>query len=318
MAIYLKWATTLPDTVERFVANLFSNLSRRWYPSNIIGSPLYDLLEMYGTEFASSSVELTKVADDLYLESVRTGMIAGHANSKMYENFGTFVGTNKIAYQEFSQFNTGSILNSYRTMLKFLTLSHIEGGTADALARIGQAVNGVSPVIIEPIINYPGWVLTNYSGSVLSTFSNGQNYAVVSPPFGRFGSTIPIGTLSIATGSSIELSYSILGVNTILQSEAFYRGGVLLYFFVASGSVAQTTAVQAVISNAVNRVLPAYIEPRIFYSVDFVTWRPVAPPADTMVVSSSVFATSPLGWIYNATPTPVSGSMYVTDVLTIP
>jgi hypothetical protein len=200
-------------------------------------------------------------------------------------------------------------------------LAHIEGTTPDALARIGQAINGISPVVIEPIDNYPGWVLTTYTGSVVATAYNAdgkQNYVVVSPSWGRFGNTIPIGAVQVATGSTISMSYSILGLNTILKDESFYRAGVLLYFFLASGSSEQTAAVQTVIENVVNRVLPAYVKPEIHYSYDFVTWRPVAPAADTMVSGSNVFAVSKLGWIYNASHTSVTGSSYTTDVVFIP
>lgn len=321
MSIYLKWAQTLKDTQDRFTANLFSNLSNRWYPVNIIGSTLYDVLSMYGLEFASGSIAITQASDDLYIETVRTGLIDGHTSSKMYENFGVLVGTDKVPFQEYSQFNTGSVLNSYRTTLKFLTLSHIEGTTEDALARIGQAYTGISPVVIEPIDNYPGWVLTTYTGSVRATIfnhDNKQRYVSVTPPWGRYGSTIPVLQSTIIVSSSISLSYSVLGTNTVIYDQDFYRAGVLLYFFLPSASVAYNTAVQGAIVNAVDRVLPAYIKPIILYSMDFVSWRPVAPPTDTMVASSSVFAVSPLGWVYNATPTPISGSMYTTDVIQLP
>ena len=104
MSIYLKWATTSPDTSDRFVANLFSNMSKRWYPSNIIGSKLYDVLSMYGGEFASGSVVLTHTLNDLAVESVQEGVIPGHVLNKMYENFGALVNTNKLPFQQFSQF----------------------------------------------------------------------------------------------------------------------------------------------------------------------------------------------------------------------
>ena len=320
MSIYLKALQTTKDTVDRFISNLFSNLSSRWYPTNIVGSTLYDLLSMYGTEFASGSMGVTQAENDLFIDTVRAGQLDGHTANKMYENFGVLVGTNKVPFQEYSTFNTGSVLNSYRTTLKFLTLSHLEGTTTDALARVGQAYTGMSPLVFEPAKNYPGWTLTTYSGSIVATMYNmdgNQNYVYVSPAFGRFGHVLPVLTGSLVRGQTGSLSYSILGQNTVIYDEAFYRSGVLLYFFLPSGSVAYTAAVTASIENAVRRVLPAQVDPWICYSSDFVTWRPVAPPVDTMVAGSSVFAVSPLGWVYNAVPTPISGSVYMTDVLHI-
>jgi hypothetical protein len=320
MSIYLKWAQTLKDTQGRFIANLFSNLSNKWYPVNIIGSSLYDILSMYGLEFASGSVGITQAEDDLFIETVRTGLIDGHTYSKMYENFGVFVNANKTPYQEYDRFNSGSVINSYRTMLKFLTLAHIEGTTKDALGRIGQAYTGISPVIVEPIKNYPGWVLTTYTGSVIQTIYNAddkQRYVEVTPPWGRYGATLPVLQSTIPVSSSISLSYSVLGINTVIYDQDFYRAGVLLYFFI-SGSMGYTASVMAGIANAVDRVLPAYIKPLICYSSDFVSWRPAVPTIDTMVAGSTVFAVSPFGWVYNAIPTVLSGSIYTTGVIQVP
>jgi len=239
MSLYLKWRDTQPDSRDRFIANLFANISSRWYPQNIIGSNLYDLLEMYGSEFSSGSSLVTQVFNDLFIENVRAGTIVGRSVSKMYDNFGVMVGVNKMPYQEYDTFNTGSILNSFRTELKFLTLAYTESTTPDALARIGQSINGISPVVIEPIDNYPGWVLSNFSGSVIETVYNTQAkkfYVMVNPSFGRFGKVIPLGSGVVTTGSMISLSYSILGLNTILKSDLFEQAGVLLYFFIPSGS----------------------------------------------------------------------------------
>jgi hypothetical protein len=276
---------------------------------------------MYGMEFSSGSMETTQVSDDLSIETVRSGVIDGHANSKMYENFGVQVGANKLPYQEFGQFNTGSLLNSYRTALRFLTLAHTEGSTVDAIARVGQAYTGMSPVILEPIDNYPGWNLTNITGSMRFTMSNGsdsQRYIYVNSSIGRYGHVLPVTASIYSVGDTINLSYSVLGVNTTVYDEEFYRSGVLLYFFLPSSSVEQTTAIKTALTTAVQRVVPAHIQAVLQYSTDFVTWRPVAPIVDAMVVGSDVFAVSKLGWIYNATPTSVTGSMYVTDVVEIP
>jgi len=321
MSLYLKWRDTQPDSRDRFIANLFANISSRWYPQNIIGSNLYDLLEMYGSEFSSGSSLVTQVFNDLFIENVRAGTIVGRSVSKMYDNFGVMVGVNKMPYQEYDTFNTGSILNSFRTELKFLTLAYTESTTPDALARIGQSINGISPVVIEPIDNYPGWVLSNFSGSVIETVYNTQAkkfYVMVNPSFGRFGKVIPLGSGVVTTGSMISLSYSILGLNTILKSDLFEQAGVLLYFFIPSGSSTQVSDVQNVIETAVDNVLPAYIKPEIRYSFDYVLWRPVAPAADTLVSGSSIFAVNKYGWIYNAAPTSVTGSTFTTDVIQIP
>jgi hypothetical protein len=220
-----------------------------------------------------------------------------------------------------TNFHTGSLLNSYRTTLKFLTLSHLEGTTSDALARVGQAYTGLSPVAIEFVDNYPGWVLTNYTSSVRFSIVHAgeeQQYIYVNTPFGRFGHTLPVSGSTYDAGSTANLSYTALDVNTVVYDESFYRNGTLLYFFLPSGSVAYTSAVQTAIENAVHRVLPAHSQVEFVYSQDYISWRPIAPATDTMVVSSSIFAVSPLGWVYNAMPTPISGSVYITDVLQIP
>jgi hypothetical protein len=321
MSIYLKWQNTVPDSRDRFIANLFSNLAIQWYPSNIQGSNLYDLLSMYATEFASGSTDITQVFNDLFIENARTGVIQGRSTSKLYDNFGVMVGVNKLPYQEYDTFNTGSLLNSYRTELKFLTLSYTESTTIDAVTRIGQAINGISPVIIEPIQNYPGWILSNFSGSVVTTVYNSaakKFFVMTNPAFGRFGRIIPIQKAIVSSGSVISLSYSILGLNTILKSEEFEKSGVLLYFFIPSGSVEQIQGVKNVITTALDNVLPAYITKEVNYSFDYALWRPVAPAADTMVSGSNIFAVSKYGWIYNAEPTAISGSVFITDVIQIP
>jgi hypothetical protein len=321
MSIYLKWQNTEPDTKERFIANLFSNLSL-WYPLNIQGYyDLYNILEMYGSEFSSGSSQITQTLNDLFIENVRTGVINNRNVSKMYDNFGVMVGINKTPYQEYDQFNTNSLLNSYRQELKLLYLSYIESTTQDSLSRIGHAINCIGPVIIEPILNYPGWVLMDYSGSVLNVAYNQQSrqfYAMVYPPFGRYGSILPILKPVINTGSVISMSYSILGLNTILMDEYSLNAGVILYFFIPSGSINQINDTQNIIKTAVDNVLPAYIKPHIFYSYDFISWRPVQPASDIMVSGSNIFAISKHGWIYNANPTHVTGSIFITDVIEIP
>jgi hypothetical protein len=295
-------------------------MSKRWYPINIIGSNLYDILLMYGTEFSSGSALLTQTLNNLAIESVQDGSMPGHALSKMYENFGILVQANKLPGQQFSIFDTGSVQNSYREMLKMLFLANTEGSTPDAMARIGQAINGVSPYIVEPINSYPGWVLSNYTGSVYGTVTNAnakEQFVIVEPGFGRFRNIIPVVTGSVLpNGSAVSLSYSVLGTNTILGSREFYESGALMYFFHASGSVSDT--VETFISQQVSRLLPANVQPLIRFSEDFVLWKPVGLLQDTMVSGSNVFAINHNGWIYNANPTGWNGSQYVTDVIQLP
>ena len=325
MAITIRPQDTFPDTRDRELSNMFSNLSRRFYPVNIIGSTLYDVFSMYGTEFASASAGITQVFNDLNIETARVTAISGSVYPKLYDNFGVMLGISKSPYQEYNQFNTGSVWNSYRTQLKFLNLAYLEGSTYDALARIGQAVDGISPVILENIQSYPGWVLTSYSASVSSILAHSVGvrpyYLLVSSRMGRYGNIIPVfSTASVSVGSQISVSYSVLGLNTILQDEYFSKSGVILWFFHAGGPAAQTGSIRSLISNAVASVLPAYIKYEILYSNDFVSWRPTAPVnyVDTYASGSTTFAVSPLGWIYNDIPTSLTGSVYMTDVLTLP
>ena len=321
MAISINWKNTLPDTPDFFTANLFQNISKRWYPQNIIGSNLFYIFDTYAQEFATGSVEITQVFQDLAIDTVRTGVIADRLYNKMYDNFGVLLDINKSPYQYYDQFNSGSVLNSYRTELKFLALSNLESMTPDALKRVGQAINGISPVVIQPLINYNGWVLTTYTGSVLNIFSSpsSQSYVVVDPPFGRYGTVLPITNPSVINiGDTISLSYSILGFNTVLHDAYLKNSGVLLYFFISTGSLDYTNSIQNTIYNAVKSVLPAYIEPTIYYSSDFTYWRPPIVSTDIFASGSNIIAISPHGWLYNATPTTPTGSQFTTDVIKIP
>lgn len=323
MSLYLKWQTTLPDTQDRFTANLFSNVSKRWYPVNIIGSTLYDVFSMYGAEFSSGSIQLTTMLNNLSIDAAQEGPVSGHTFSKLYENFGILVQANKLPSQQFSIFDTGSVQNSYREMLKMLFLAHTEGSTPDALARIGQAINGISPIIIEPMDEYQGMVLTNYTGSVYAVFANsgsGREYLIVNPALGRYGHIIPVVSGSnVPIGSKISVSFDVLGVNSQVWSKEFLESGVWLYFFISSGSIStQFGALQTFIQAEVSRLLPANIQPQISYLQDFVLWKPVGLLQDTPVSGSNVWNVSRGGWIYNATPTNFNGTSYITDVVTLP
>ena len=324
MAIFLKWQNTLPDTTDRFIANLYANISQRWYPTNIIGNKIYDIFSTYAQEFSSGSSEITQTFNDLGIPFARTGVIDDQVTSKMYDNFGTLIGVPRSSLQSFNQFSSSSSLfNSYREELRFLYLASLEGTVPDALKRIGQAFTGMSPVIIEPIHNYNGWILSTYTGTVeaIMTSSDLPNYGYVEvdSAFGRLGTILPVTHIgNITVGSQISLSYSVLGTNTILNSDTFEKSGVLLYYFISNTSGSYAPTIQNLIATQTNALLPAYIIPEIYYSNDYAFWRPQPVPVDAFIAGSNVFANSADGWIYNAAPTTHTGAQYITPSVMIP
>ena len=103
MALYNSWQNNDLRTSEHYTYRLFSHLSPDYYPVNVKGTEIYNILEMYGGEFASGSVELYKVFKDLDIKTARTTPISSNNLSKLYENFGVLVEANKFFNQNYDE-----------------------------------------------------------------------------------------------------------------------------------------------------------------------------------------------------------------------
>ena len=105
MALYLKWSDYLAGSAKRIVSNMFSYLSRRWYPVNILGTSIYRMLYMTADQLSSASTEISSTYKDLDLDEVRTTPITSSSDSKIYENFGVLAETSKQNTQNYDSFN---------------------------------------------------------------------------------------------------------------------------------------------------------------------------------------------------------------------
>lgn len=263
MAVFLKWKDYAPRTENRVLADLFSFLSPRWYPTNIIANdPTCHILRMIGNEVTSASVETGQVLADLSLDTVRTTSIEGQTTSKIYDNFGKLVGTDKLYDQAYETYTSASVdLMPYRQELRFLILSCYAGTSYEGIKLAGQAFTGISPIIIDKYREFPGWTLTVYTGSVVAA---GNNFVVVDRYIPRVGRIIPTSSASLfAPGTPYVISYTKLGTNTILGGAENTYHGIDLHVYAseyASGSI------ETSLEQAITKVLKADIAPRFFYS----------------------------------------------------
>lgn len=288
-----------------------SSLDIRWYPRNIIGGNLYDLLQMYAIEFASGSVETNRVLRDLYINTVRPDPIDDTSQTKMFDNFGSLVGINKIFAQDTITFNTGSILQSYRSALALYMRSYLWGSTERGLDLIGGALDGVAPIVISPQVVTHGWKLTTLYGKITATF---PHYIVLDRELGRYGNIFYVGDESVFTvGNLAALSFSKLDYNTYLRGEKWFYAGDELYFFGASGSL--TTSVRSLVETAVLAVEPARVKPRVNFLYDFVYYRPTESIGQ---IDDYLSVFDDRRYVYNVQSTPLYGSVYDTGVLELP
>ena len=273
MAVFLKWQNTSPRSDDRVLADLFYSLSPQWYPTNIIANDAtYHILKMLGNELASASVEAGQVIADLSIAGVRTSPVVNQSTSKIYDNFGRLVGTDKFFDQDYEVFTSGSAdMMSYRQELRLLFASYYAGTSYEGIQLAGRAFTGIAPLIIDSITNYPGWVLTRYTGSIVAV---GTNFVVLDQMIPRIGRIINTPSASVfAPGVPYVFSYTKLGTNTIVRSEeSVYNGSdVFIYTNTTNDSF------KGAMEKAITKAFRADIAPRFFYSTHYVGYPTNGP-----------------------------------------
>jgi hypothetical protein len=270
MTVFLKWKDYAPRTENRTLADLFSTLSSRWYPTNIIADDAtYHILKMMGNEIASASVETGQVLSDLSIDTVRTVPVVDQTTTKIYDNFGALVGTDKLYIQDYESYTSSSVdLMPYRQELRFLILSCYAGTSYEGIKFAGQAFTGISPIIIDKYKEYPGWTLTLYTGSVVAA---GNNFVVIDRYIPRIGRIIPTSSASLfVPGTHYAISYTKLGTNTIIHSAQSVYHGIDIHVFASEYS---SGSVEPLFEEAVTKILRADIVPRFFYSDVYVGYH---------------------------------------------
>lgn len=271
MAVYLKRNQTEYGSKDYFVCNLFNHLDPEWYPVNVIGSEVYDIFSAYGEQLASASAETRQTFLDLSIAGVRAESGYGRSASKMYDNFGALSGIEKLYDQDYDVFDDDLVLQSYRQELRLLMVSHLHGTTKEAIYNASRAFTGIKPHVTNPVEDRIGWQLTTYYNTISEVT---DEFIVLSNPILRIGNVVYLRDTSAYTvGESIILSYSILGVNTILVDDKDYYSGLRLVV-PASLDMSVDVSFKSNIEKAINTVLRADIKTRVTYSNNFVYDRP--------------------------------------------
>lgn len=305
MAIFLKLREQAYNTPEWFIAGMFSSLSPRWYPTNIISSTVYDIFKVYAQEFSSGAVELTQVYNDFFLENVRTHPVYGEEYTKIYNNFGVLYGVTKLFIQNFNTYNNVYGLQSYRNELKFLINGYNYGTTIGGVNDIGRAFTGMAPKSYEFIKDYPGWSLTSYTSSVRGI---GNTFVVLQDSIPRYGNVLPYpepsdfvktGTLGSTdvTFYNASLSFSKLGFNTKIYTKQHYYSQVDTTIFTSSSSSLNDTFTSQV-ATSINNVTKVGQFANLSYSPNYVVWSPLATWSTG---SYGSFTLSEFDYLYNNT-----------------
>ena len=292
------------------LSDLFSTLSLRWYPVNVINSTVYDTFEMYAQQFASASTDINQLLNDLYVTDVRTTPVnTSRTTSKMFDNFGSVLGVSKLFEQSYDQFNSVSVLQPYRQTLRLLTEAYLAGTTEEGLARVGHAFSGIAPLIVQPLVQYPGWALSTTTGSVKGV---GPGFIVTDTDVPRIGHVLPA-TGSFAVNDQFAVSWSRLGTNTFIRDSVNTYSGLDIYIFSTASVVG---SYGASIEQAFRKVVKADVNPRLFFSRDFSYYRPQT--GSVAVSVTNVLSLSSAGYMYNSAPTSVTGAVFVGDVMQLP
>lgn len=308
MAIFNIWKNNTPRSKEAFTHRLFSHLSPDYFPVNVIGTELYDIFEMYGVQLASGSAEIYQVLRDLAISSVRTTAISTSNLSKMYENFGVLYEVSRLFEQNFDAYSYTYTLQPYRQNLKFIADAAVQGTTIEAINQVGRGYTGMAPVIVQPLIDKPGWRLTTHTGSVVA---KGNNFFLLDKDIPKIGRVIPTDRIDeITVGQDIVLSWSKLGINTKLGSAYDYYSGLRIYVF-STGSI-QTDSFKASIENAFDNVKKADLHMSVLYRDKFVFWKPTTNPIP------DEFSLQTGDFLINSKNISPTGAVIYSPVLTLP
>lgn len=302
MTTFINWKNQEPRSRERLITDLFSYLSPRWYPVNVIGTNVYHIFKMYAEQLSSASLESKQVFEDLFINTVRSAPAPGYSYSKMYDNFGRNFEVEKLFNQDYEIYGTSSLLQSYRQQIRFLYEAFFNSTTIESIERVGQSYTGVSPVIRESSKDTLGWRLQTVTGSILSI---GDSLVVLSNPVLPIGNIYKTDTSSITSGDLFLYTFSRLGTNTILLGTKKYNSEIDCYVF-ASGS--GSSSFQNSIENSIDNVLKADILPTYSYSDKFAIWKPSANSLTPTL--QTLFSIASGGFIYNKQPIVSTNEIY--------
>jgi hypothetical protein len=289
MSIFLNWKNYSSRSKERIISNLFSYLSPRWYPLNVIGSNIYSIFDTYADQISSSSLESEQVFKDLFIKSIRTTTIGDNITSKIYDNFGSIFKVNKLFEQDYELYDLNYYLQSYRQQLRFLSEAYFDSTTIRSIQNVGRSYNGIAPVIEQSSKDVLGWKLQTVTGSIIAT---GNNLLVLDTSIPKIGN-IYITSTGAVVGDTFLYTYSKLGYNTKLLGHKRYNSGINCTIF-ASGF--GNTSFRESIKNSINNVLKSDIIPRYAYSDKFAIWKPFSPLFSPI---SNLFTFNEGGYFYN-------------------
>jgi hypothetical protein len=310
--IFLRWQNNEDGSADRFTMSLFSYISPRWYPINVINSEIYSTFEMYGAALSDAQAELDQTYNDLNIDTTRIASTGNRTTPKIYDNFGYQFMVTKLFNQYYDNFATSSVLSSYRQELRVLAQAFLSGGSIEGINDIGYAFTGIAPLVIQPLKADNRWRLTNVTGSVAQVTNE---FIVPTHPIPVFGYYIPAQGFNFNPGDNFIVSYSKLGYNTKLRSkeEAYSRLDVTIYSGTAStGSISFINAV----TNALNHIIKADQYLHLTFSDKLAYYRPQTGTGSVQI--TDVFALSTTGYLYNSAPISATGSAFLTDVLQLP
>ena len=328
MSIFLRWSSSATGTRDQFLVSMFSTLSLRYYPTNVIGSGLHDILSMYAEEFEDLYTETQQTFDDLSIDTVRTSNIITRNSSKIFDNFGVLLKSSRRFEQSFDVFFSSSVIQSYRQQLRFLSKAFIDGTSVVGLEDLGRSFTGIAPLIGEHIKANPRWILTAFTGSVLSV---GENFIVVDVFIPRIGTILPVvNASSFSPGDNFSMSFTHLGFNTKLSGEDLFYNSVVNEYFIKSSDVSSQSVID--LKNAIEfqtlRQIRSDQRLRESYSENFDYYRPflaysesVGGSGDGIGVAGTVsslpsdLAIHPSGFLYNIERLHATGSIHVTPVI---
>ena len=282
---YLQYQSYSAGSSERYIYDLFSSISPRWYPNNVINESgstksldVYNVFEMYAQQLALISSNIQQAYNNLFIETVSTGSSSNTSSPFIYNNFGALYGIDKAFIQDYENFSTSSVLMGYRQQLRMLIEATYAGSSYEGVQRIGQAFSGISPILTQYEIDRPGWNLTTVSGSVLEV---GENFFIGSTPFGRSGYIFPnicityngssYTSSTFSVGDTYHISYSKLGINTKIYESTYVYGNMDVYSFVSTGS---TGSISASLTSLLNNTVRADMSVNLSFNSNFVYDKP--------------------------------------------
>jgi hypothetical protein len=271
MSIFLYQNTEVNRSYADYIVRLLRHLDNKWYPTQVIGSEVYDIESMYADQISSASAEVIQTYYDTSIQYVRDGALQGRYTSKMYDNFGISYEVNRYFTQDYNDYDSSYFIQSYRQQLRLLAYASTVGTTDEALMKVGQAFSGISPHIIHPIRDVVGWKLSTYRRTVVE---QGTDYLILNEEIPHIGFIIYIvNAIDFAVGTNVAISWSKLGHNTKLISGVDLYSGVRLTFFIHS-TLATDATYTDVIENATRNVLKSDLRPRFTFSEDCILDRP--------------------------------------------